>query len=55
MGFKKVEIKELEIEIKIYFFTVKTPSIKPGLIDFQLQLQPESSKAKILNPIEIGL
>ena len=32
--FKKVEIKELKIEIEIYFFFIKTTSIKPDLIHF---------------------
>ena len=36
IGFKKVEIKELEIETEICFFPVKTTSVKPDLIHFQL-------------------
>ena len=36
MGFKKVEIVELKIVIEIRFFSIKSPSVKPGLIYSQL-------------------
>ena len=36
MGSKKVEIEELKIVTEIRFFSVKTPSVKPGLIHSQL-------------------
>jgi hypothetical protein len=38
VGFKKVEILELRILIETRFFSIKTPSARPGLVYSQLEV-----------------